>query len=316
MKTGLNKIERTAGIFVVLAGATFVLFMGFVAFKQNWFQRTFTYKTLMSQGEGIHPGTLVQMAGLRAGKVDSVRLDDENRIEIVIVVDNEFHSRVKKDSVARVIRPFVIGDKVVEVTLGSKTSPLVADMGEIPSQETTDIMDLLGGGKLGPYLATLDSLLKNIQGLVGDFAEPQRAKAIITLMDELVPTLADMRELTGQMTRNKAMSKSLAGFTQLSADMNRMLPMLEKFVQYLPKLGETTAQTMEQVNKLTTEMNKFIPIFAKIAPTLPEVSLKSVQALREAVVVLRAMQKSFLLKGSVKEVKEEDEKQREPASHD
>ena len=316
MKLGISKIERTAGIFVVLAGSLFVGSMFFVAVKQGWFSRDFSYKTNFAQGEGIHPGTLVQIAGLRAGKVDSVRLDENDRIEVVLKIDEQFHTRVKKDSMARMIRPFIIGDKVIEVTLGSKTSPVISDHGEIMGQETTDIMDLLGGGRLGPYLATLDSMLQNIQKLVGAFAAPERANAMITLMDELVPTLQDMRELTGQMTKNKAMSRTLANFSKLGDDMNRMLPLLEKFVQYLPQLGQMTTETMGQVSQLTAEMNKFLPIFAKIAPQLPEVSQKSVQALREAVVVLRAMQKSFLLKGSVKEVQEEEQKAREPASHE
>jgi len=67
------------------------------------------------------------------------------------------------------------------------------------------------------------------------------------------------------------------------------------------------------INKYTVllisiEMNKILPAISAVAPQLPEASQKSVEALKQAVIVLRAMQKSFLLRGAVKDVQEEDAK--------
>ena len=73
-------------------------------------------------------------------------------------------------------------------------------------------------------------------------------------------------------------------------------------------------KTMKQMAILTTELNKFLPIMQELAPKLPEVSQRGVEALSEAVIVLKAMQKSFLLRGAVKDVQEEQAKLREEES--
>jgi phospholipid/cholesterol/gamma-HCH transport system substrate-binding protein len=51
---------------------------------------------------------------------------------------------------------------------------------------------------------------------------------------------------------------------------------------------------------------------SKMAPELPHASARALEALDETVVTLKALQKSFVLRGSVKEVREEEAK-REPA---
>ena len=71
-------------------------------------------------------------------------------------------------------------------------------------------------------------------------------------------------------------------------------------------------QMVTNLNVLTAEMQKLAPAIAAIAPDLPKTSLKAVEALNETVVLLKALQKSFLLRGNVEEVCEQE---RQPASN-
>ncbi len=314
MKVKFSKFERTAGLFVIIAASGLFFFTVAVAVKQGWFSARLHFATTFTQGEGLHPGTMVQISGLRAGTVDSVYLNDDNRISVKLTVSNEFSRQIRQDSHARVIRPFIIGDKVVEITVGSKSADMLAENSAIEGEDSMDIMDMLGGGKLGPYLHTIDSLLKNLQTVAEAFSDPKRSKAIIGMFDEILPTLLDVRELSHQMTRRKHLGKSMENLATLTTEVNKMLPIMMEFSAHLPELGNTTSKTMEQLSVLTTEINKFLPIMAQIAPQLPEASQKSVEALKEAVIVLRAMQKSFLLRGAVQDVKEEESMKRDPAS--
>ncbi|MDZ4678361.1 MAG: MlaD family protein [Oligoflexia bacterium] len=306
MKVHFSKFERMAGLFVIIAAAGFCAFTVIVAIKQGWFSARRHIKTTFTHGNGLHPGTLVQISGLRAGTVESVILNDNNEIEVQLKVSSQFDKQLRKDSIARVIRPFIIGDKVVEITVGTKDAPALVDNSIIASEETMDIMDLLGGGKLGPYLATIDNLLKNLKTVAEAFTDPKRSQALIGIFDEALPTMRSLRELTQQATKNKNLQLALSNLNRLTHDVNKMLPALAQFSEHLPSLGKTSEKTMEQLANLTEEINKFLPIIAEIAPLLPDASKKSVEALQEAVVVLRAMQKSFLLKGAVEDVKEED----------
>ncbi|MCC6276419.1 MAG: MCE family protein [Oligoflexia bacterium] len=311
MKVKFTKFERVAGLFVVGSIVAFGFFTVVVAIKQGWFSARRHFKATFNQGEGLRPGTLVQISGLRAGSVDTVGLNKDNKIEVEMTVSSDFDPQLKTDSVARVIRPFIIGDKVLEITVGSRSAGPLKDGTMIPSEETLDFMDLLGGGRIGPYLKTMDDLLKNLQVVAEAFADPKRSHALIGLFDEALPTMRDLREFTQQMTRHRYLGKSMANITKLTTEMSRMLPELIEFTKSLPELGENGAKTMEQMTKLTAEINELLPSLVAIAPQLPEASQKSVEALREAVIVLKAMQKSFLLRGAVEDVREEEAKRLE-----
>ncbi|MBV2168701.1 MAG: multidrug ABC transporter substrate-binding protein, partial [Bdellovibrio sp.] len=55
------------------------------------------------------------------------------------------------------------------------------------------------------------------------------------------------------------------------------------------------------------------PAVQAVEGELPGASVRLVEALNETVVVLKAMQKSFFMRGSVREVKDEEASQRMPA---
>jgi len=78
----------------------------------------------------------------------------------------------------------------------------------------------------------------------------------------------------------------------------------------LSTLSEEDYGKANQVFSVIRELNVILPSVAESAPKIPK-------AVEEVVVVLKAMQKSFLLRGSVKEVKEEEQleiKNRKPAT--
>ncbi len=57
---------------------------------------------------------------------------------------------------------------------------------------------------------------------------------------------------------------------------------------------------------LLTEFQKLTPAIAVIAPELPRTTKRAVEALDETVVLLKAMQRSFLLRGKVEEIRQEE----------
>jgi phospholipid/cholesterol/gamma-HCH transport system substrate-binding protein len=66
---------------------------------------------------------------------------------------------------------------------------------------------------------------------------------------------------------------------------------------------------------LSTEMNKALPLLQQVAPEFPRTSRRAMEALDETVVTLKALQKSFILRGGAKEVREEEAaRDRVPAS--
>jgi ABC-type transporter Mla subunit MlaD len=127
MHVKFNKFERVAGLFVLLAIVGSIVTALSVAVKQGWFENKFKYQTVFNSADGIHSGTVVQMAGLRAGSVEEIELLGNNKIKVVFYVMGKFQNRIRSDSKTQLVRPFVIGDRVLEVSVGSDDGTLVSE---------------------------------------------------------------------------------------------------------------------------------------------------------------------------------------------
>ena len=80
MKVKFSKFERVAGLFVGFAIIGFFVSAISVAVKQGWFESKVHFETQFLNADGVHAGTAVQMAGLRAGSVESVELLQDSKI--------------------------------------------------------------------------------------------------------------------------------------------------------------------------------------------------------------------------------------------
>ena len=78
-------------------------------------------------------------------------------------------------------------------------------------------------------------------------------------------------------------------------------------------MGKQMGQLIASLSTLAKEFEKLAPAIQEVAPDLPRTSRRAVEALDEAVVLLKAMQKSIFLRGNVEDVREEESKSRKPA---
>lgn len=315
MKIKFNRFERIAGLFVLTAVVGCLSVAVVVAVKRGWFATKIPFETSMVSAEGIHPGTVVQISGLRAGSVDDVELISAEKIRVRFEVLQKFHDQIRADSTVQVVRPFVIGERVIEINVGSENEPRLAAGHAIPLKSSFDIMDIFSGKKLGPFLGTLEKLSENLRVLGEAFADPTRTKALVEMFDRLAPLIGNMNSMaqgvvkvTDTVTRQKRLEILISNLSEISAALGPIVPAM---VAEAPDMGHQLGQMVKNLNVLTAEMTKLAPAIAAIAPDLPKTSLRAVEALNETVVLLKAMQKSFLLRGKVEEVKEEE---RQPAS--
>ncbi len=310
-----NKFERVAGLFVLCAiGGVLVTALS-VAIKQGWLESKIFYSTVFENADGIHQGTLVQMAGLKAGAVDAVELQADNKIRVHFYLLDRFKERVHEDSVTQLIRPFVIGERVLDVGVGSEKSPLLAANSAIPSVGTVDFIALLNGKTWNNYLGRVGELLDNMKFLINSFANKGRIEGLVKTIDRVDPLIKNMNtmsveviKLSKQASSNNGVEKLVANLAITTAEINKILPELNR---QNPALAKDMAFMIKNVAVM---MNAMGPALKTIEPELPGASLRLIEALNETVVVLKAMQKSFFMKGNVREVHEEEALRRVPAS--
>ncbi len=318
MKFYFNKFERVAGLFVIIAVTSFGMAMVSVAVKQGWFEAKVEYTTLFENADGVHPGTLVQISGLKAGSVDSVDLTVENKIFVRFNILAKFDNKVRKNSVTSLIRPFVIGERILDISPGSQGEEKLVANSQITSMESTDLMTLMSGKNIGNYLTTMSEMMGNLRGLAEAFLNKERTNSLINMFDHIEPLIKNLNsmsieviKLSKQATKDERFGTVLGELAVTSKELNRMLPQMQ---EKAPQLAKDMSTLVSNLAELTSEFKVLIPAVTTIAPDLPRVSKRAVEALDEAVVLMKAMEKSFLVRGNVKEVREEESRERAPAS--
>src|SRR6185312_12746535 len=117
-KIRFNKFEKVAGLFVLIAALSCVFGMVGITIKNGWLASKVTYQTELDSADGVHAGTVVQIAGLRVGSVTRVDLESDDRVLVEFEIFEKFKGKVREDSHVQMFRPFVLADKVFEVSVG------------------------------------------------------------------------------------------------------------------------------------------------------------------------------------------------------
>lgn len=132
------------GFFVVLALLCFSVGVFLIGKKDFRFKATYTLNTQFRNVQGLNNGAEVRVGGIHEGTIKEIQLpaDPNGKLTIVMDLDSDTNSLIKKDSVATIKTEGLLGDKYIEIAFGSVKSPEVADndtiAGEVPKDLTEE----------------------------------------------------------------------------------------------------------------------------------------------------------------------------------
>jgi phospholipid/cholesterol/gamma-HCH transport system substrate-binding protein len=233
--------EAAVGLFVLVAMA---LLIGTVLAVSGTFSSGgVKHYTYFKSAGGLLPGAIVRYGGMDAGKVKTVRVDpqDSTRIEIDFTVQPD--TPVKTDSIAKIAALGALSDNFVELSTGTKGSPLAPPGSEVKSAETVgigDIGDMIGS--LAPVanqvLETLNERLIELKvttARVNDLLNDKNRADVGASLGNLNSMLADSRP---------KVSASLTNVQNVSA---QILPILDKL-----------KTTMDQANTVLSHVDSLV----------------------------------------------------------
>jgi len=112
-----TRVEIAVGIFFVLGFLAF----GWLAIQLGevpWLtgSRTYTVYADFDNISGVKAGAEVQIAGVTVGSVTGLALSDDDQARAALQLSREI--KIPKDSIASVKSQGIIGDKLIQITLG------------------------------------------------------------------------------------------------------------------------------------------------------------------------------------------------------
>ena len=163
--------ELRVGVLVVATVTILIIFILSVSGGMPFFQHNSTYRTRFAAADGLKKGDEVRLAGKNVGKVDSVEFGavptskDEKPIVVVVVVDsNEVKDRIRRDSQAVLAQQGFLGDRVIDITPGTKAAEPIQDGGEIPSADQQGLAQIFSGAS--DILVQFNTVGKQLQELM------------------------------------------------------------------------------------------------------------------------------------------------------
>lgn len=136
-------IETAVGVFLVMGFLCFA-YLSVKLGEVNLFgNNTYLVKARFLSVSGLKEESVVEIAGVKVGKVSSIILDPEDYVAVVHLSINR-NVKIQKDSIASIRTSGIIGDKFVDISPGGDED-YIKPGGEITETESAiNLEELIG----------------------------------------------------------------------------------------------------------------------------------------------------------------------------
>lgn len=157
------------GIFVVTGVLLLVIGLYFIGNNKNMFGRTITLYATFHNVSGLQAGNNVRYSGIDIGTVEEILIASDTTVKVEMSIEAKLKDIIKKNSRASVGTDGLMGNKLVNIYPGTKSSPLVSDGDEILSIQNLDTDEMLRTLEYtNNNAAVISENLKNITGNINN----------------------------------------------------------------------------------------------------------------------------------------------------
>ena len=163
-------------VFLVVTVAVAIAAILILGKSRSLFASKATLHTTFQNTGGLLIGSGVRLAGVDVGNVRSIHFDPDpkvRRVDVALSVRTADLPRIRKDSVAQVTSKGLLGDMIVDITIGSEDQPALRDGDPIASAEAAGLGQVVEG--LGAAIGKVDVLAGDVDFRVRELLTPQVA---------------------------------------------------------------------------------------------------------------------------------------------
>jgi len=203
-QTPMNPAEREkrviirAGLFIAfgLALAGLVIFV--IGKERRLFEEENVYTGAFENVDGLALDSPVRLGGLTVGKVSKISFAPDlgdKRIIVTMEISNRFQDRIRSDSVARVTGRGVLGDKAIDISLGSPEKDVIPNKGEMNTGTSGDISSLLKA--TGEVIDNAVNITRDLRSGVQSYTTPEIRSDVTQLIRSARNIMAEIENGKG-----------------------------------------------------------------------------------------------------------------------
>jgi len=297
-------LERKIGLFLLAAVAGIALVVALVGIQRGLFTQKYTLHFTADRGTGFSKGMPVKLSGFRIGRLTDLALNEHAMVDITIEVEQKYAKWIRSDSTAKQVKEGLVGDGVIELSVGSTALPEIKDGESIRFQKTKGLDEIVEelSDKVRPVLVEVRDIIGYINDPDGDLKKTIRNMELVTRNLDQTRERADILLVNATQ---RLESISLRTTTLLdntnhkleSLDMARLNTSLEKLPPLLDNLNAVSISTRTLADKTF--------------PLLPGLLSRTEELLFSTDRLMTTLNNSWLLGGG-----KAGQKQRQPGTGD
>lgn len=280
MKFKIRFADQIVGFFIVLSLVSLVFVIVMLGRSQRWFAKDASFSTILPSAGGLGKNMAVQYRGFTIGNVKTFHLTENDEVEVIFTIHEEYSDRAKQGSVVEMmISPVGLGNQFL----------FHAGRGEV-----------LEEGAFIPVAGSAQAQELIRQGLAVELKHDDSISVLMnkasTLLDNINRTLAQVNEALGPGTDATEIGK-------MTGSIQRTLSGVEELPQSLDRTIITANRTIDgiraeiepllaNVNAIVANLNAPDGLLSSVLDTDKEVYTGLVQSLGSVQAILGNLERA------------------------
>jgi phospholipid/cholesterol/gamma-HCH transport system substrate-binding protein len=246
MRFRIKHADRIVGLFVLLAAAGLVAGIILLGVNQRWFAKNYEFTTRFNSGAGVPPGTAIYMKGFQVGKIERLKLTDDNMVDAKFAIFDTYYRKATKNSVLELVTsPIGLGTQLLFHPGRSQV--------QLPEGSFVPLADSEQGKAL------IEEELVDI---------PPKDDTITRLLTNVNPLLENVNKTVVTVNRTLTeINRAIAG--QTSGPLGRIVTGAASTVEHVDQLvvgakGQTES-LMDQAGKLVDQADQLVASLTQVA---------------------------------------------------
>jgi phospholipid/cholesterol/gamma-HCH transport system substrate-binding protein len=157
-------LQIRIGAFILSGLLVFFAIIYLLGAQARYFERKYDLIAEFTEVGGLIEGATVRLAGVQIGRVTAVSLPEQpgGKVRVTLTIARRYSERIRRDSEAHIATQGLLGDKIVEISLGSTATPALQPGETLVSTEPFEMQQMFRAGV--ETMQTVKDLAASLKG--------------------------------------------------------------------------------------------------------------------------------------------------------